>query len=1203
MTLSHPKLNSVLASGVFNAVNNFSELEEKIKYLSIGEDISNSSLWKGDVFEVFCEALILTSPILQAKKVWPKSSLIPPKIAEKLRLRSKDKGVDGLYERFDGKFISYQAKYYPSRSKLNYGDLGNFFGLSDRVDGKLIISNCIEIDKETKDREPQFFNKNNLDNLPDKCWLNLMSLFKKASQPNSDPIKPDPHQVNAIDDCLLALKKHNRFQFISACGTGKTLSSLWIAEKYKPKTVLYLVPSLALLEQTLSEWVNHAESHFPFLSVCSDRKTISYAKDEIIIEKSDLPFEVTTDTNRIGDWFNATKNYNFRVVFATYDSAKKVAEGLPNNFVIDLAFFDEAHKTAGAAEKMFTYALWDENLACAKRIFMTATPKIRKLQKNSDGDLNVLSMDNINIYGPVKHRFNFSTAAKNGVIVPFKILISQVNRVEIEAEKRRGSITEVDDRLLYTDHVAHQIALQQAQLKSKAQKILTFHVTNKDAKLFVDPGPIGIRQHMKNFDSYSVDGEMNTQIRKKILKEFSESNFGIVSNARCLTEGIDVPEIDLVYFDHPKKSTIDITQAVGRAIRKPRGETLKRFGYVVVPLFLERHQDEKLGDAVARTDFTSIAEVINSLRDQDDELNEFLRIARVQKGSGKGTKRNPLDDHIEVIGPEINLDILQDFVLAKIVDKLTPTWDEWFGQLITYLEDNGYAPEIKNNRKQKGITLADWCGQQRTNFNHGILSKKRIQLLDSLISIGWSWDPVNDRMIEMSRFIKDYCIENRVWHLDRTFIHNGIKLGSGLQSLRNSYQNGSLHLEAIKNLEYIPGWTWNNMDETIWHIKFENYKKWTVDNNKIMPDEDLLICNTYGIEDYNLRNWIGQQTSRYKLKHGRKVLTEKQISRFETEIPFWAWNSVDRAFKAYTKSIELLGLENVKVNTVCNNFPIDVKYVGRWLSKQRTHCKTNNFVKSSKLELKDLLTLEKIGFTCDPIGEDWQIGYINLLSYVDENKTSKVPQEFITKSGYPLGSWVSTARNKKVFPDFDSILKRLVLEKLPGWFENWSDKRTVDYRPASDQNIKSFKKAFVDHQELNNFLMIAIFSGIRITEIHRIKLKKFKSIDVIEVPSTPGVSGLRRIPLHKNLKDTSFKFFKTKAALKKAFSDKKPTDMTKEISDTSLMLRFIEEFNLQKPSYKLQYLVIFGGKVEEWTEEIMEEFILLIEEINYPTIC
>ena len=176
-TLQHPRLHSTVASGVFENVSNFSQLEENIKNLSSTGEVINSSLWKGDVFEVFCEALILSVPNFQAKRVWSKSNLIPPKIANRLRLRPKDKGVDGLIETLDGSFITYQAKYYTTRNKLLYGDLGQFFGLSDHADGTLIISNCTELDEETKDRDPQFCSYSDLHEISERQWFSITSLL------------------------------------------------------------------------------------------------------------------------------------------------------------------------------------------------------------------------------------------------------------------------------------------------------------------------------------------------------------------------------------------------------------------------------------------------------------------------------------------------------------------------------------------------------------------------------------------------------------------------------------------------------------------------------------------------------------------------------------------------------------------------------------------------------------------------------------------------------------------------------------------------------------------------------------------------------------------------------------------------------------------------------------------------------------------
>ena len=1191
-----------MASGVFDEVSSFSELEHKIELLSRDASITNPSLWKGDVFEVFCEALLLSNPIFQAKRVWAKSNLIPSQLAEKLRLRPKDKGVDGLFETIDGRYISYQSKFYPARSMLYFGDLGNFFGLSDRVDEKLVISNCTEIDQETQDREPQFFGKTDLESLSIEDWLRLNAVLTDKAEPKGNTVTPDPHQKNAIQDCLLALKDTDRFQFISACGTGKTLTSLWIAEEYRPKTVLYLLPSLALVEQTLTEWIKHAKSHFPFMSVCSDVKTTSYAEDELAIKRSDLPFAATTEPKKINIWLNATEMSDFRVVFGTYESAKKIALGSPDDFIFDLAFFDEAHKTAGKVGKKFTYALSDENISIAKRIFMTATPKIISIRKNSDGEMSSISMDDIDIYGPVKHRLNFSMAAKAGVVVPFKIIISEVDKAEIDAQRRKVSVTEVEDELVFSEHVAHQIALKQAQKKSGAKKILTFHRKVKDAEMFVDQGPIGVRQHINNFNCFSVKGEMNTKVRKRLLMDFAASHQGIISNARCLTEGVDVPEIDLVYFSHAKRSSIDVAQAVGRAIRKPRGNSSKQFGYIVIPLFLERHQNESLSEAVARSDFTTIAEVINRLRDQDDNLDELLQNIRVQKGRGRGINYTSLKEHISFAGNEIELDLLQNSILAEIVDRLTPTWDEWFGQLITFLEEYGHPPEIqdKKHRAVLGWTLADWCGHQRTNFNSGRLSEKRVKRLEGLSNIGWSWDPVRDRMISMSELIKDYCKQRKIWHVSENIVHNGVKLGEGAKSLKQSYHSGNLPEPAQKNLELISGWAWEDVDQIIWQLKFERYKKWMQRNKKIMPDRNIVISDIYGIEPYKLGAWINQQVSKYRGKKGTQSLTDDQVNRFETEIPFWAWDSWERSFKAYKKAIELLGLDNVKVNTRCEEFPKDVQNVGRWMSKQRDHCKVDNFRKSTNLEFKNLLRLEKAGFVYDPFMEAWHRGYQNLKLYVQKNKTSKVPQEFIADDGSELGSWVGTEKNKKEPSDFDGRLRRLSLERLPNWFENWADKRTVNYQPATDAHIKNFLQAFEGHQELNTFLFSAIFAGLRIHEIHQIELKKIYSVNAIEVPSSRGVSGFRLIPIHRQLEKFSLKFLKTKAAIKKAFADKKPSGMSKEIADTSLVLRFLEEFKKQKPSYKLETLVVYGGEPDAWTEEIMTEFKEKINRISYP---
>lgn len=193
--------------------------------------------------------------------------------------------------------------------------------------------------------------------------------------------------------------------------------------------MLYLVPSLALVKQTIGEWLKLSEAPFPFLSVCSDIKTARKGDtDELVITQSDLPFAVTTQPDQINDWVKATENFDFRVVFATYDSAKAVAAGVGDEFCFDLGFFDEAHKTAGRAGTKYNFALFEPNIGIAKRLFMTATPRfVNARTKRQDGGLTTaLSMDNAEIYGERYH--NFSPSANHCLDCPWFMSSPDDNR-------------------------------------------------------------------------------------------------------------------------------------------------------------------------------------------------------------------------------------------------------------------------------------------------------------------------------------------------------------------------------------------------------------------------------------------------------------------------------------------------------------------------------------------------------------------------------------------------------------------------------------------------------------------------------------------------------------------------------------------------------------------------------------------------------
>ena len=437
--IRHPAANEVIASGIFVDAADFRDIEERIARI----ETDAASHEKGKVFEVFAEALLANLEVVQAKNVWAPVANAPREICERLNLRPRDKGVDGVIETLDGRLITYQVKFRTGRPTLNWDDLGNFYGLSRQADDTLLFTNCDDFIEEVKDQgsitiSGSYLDQITLENLQRAIIPSVVEESPKAV------ITPDPHQERAIADSVQHFELNDRGQYISACGTGKTFTSFWIGKALRANTILYLVPSLALVKQTIGEWLKLSETPFPFISVCSDIKTARKGDtDELVITQSDLPFAVTTQPEEINDWVKATENFDFRVVFATYDSARAVAAGVGDGFGFDLGFFDEAHKTAGTAGTKYNFALFESNIRIAKRLFMTATPRfVQARKKTKDGEVGTtLSMDDAELYGEKYHNFSFYEARQAGVIVPFKVHVSTITSDEVNEYARKRSST------------------------------------------------------------------------------------------------------------------------------------------------------------------------------------------------------------------------------------------------------------------------------------------------------------------------------------------------------------------------------------------------------------------------------------------------------------------------------------------------------------------------------------------------------------------------------------------------------------------------------------------------------------------------------------------------------------------------------------------------------------------------------------------
>lgn len=615
---------------------------------------------KGDFFEKFSEFYFRYRTIFfQAREVYPQRS-IPKAIRDMLKLESSDYGVDGVIVRFDGTLVAYQAKFRSNRVSPSVRELATFWSEAQHADEKLIISNCTHLPTQNSKYGISVLGEE-LDTL-DSDFFIAFEEFLNANKLRYPPRKkPYRYQTEMIANVKRKFMDVDKGKLIAACGTGKTLVSLWIAESLQAQTVLFLAPSLALIKQTLDSWSVNSATPFSFLAVCSDETVVSGEYDFADYSPADVGFSVTTDPVKIARFIDAPQEGNRpKYIFSTYQSANAVIQGFSVSSLekFDLTLFDEAHKTAGASNTQSNRAILDDSvLISKKKLFMTATERLIApwlIKKAAEAQRVVFSMDDEAVYGPNLFIYNFGTAINDKVIADYKILVSAVTSEEVARQVQERQLLspagDPSNKILQADLLFRQLMLRKAFRTKSIFKALTFHSTVARAKSF-SLGSIGqceslisvLQEDSSVLYIDYVDGSMTANERKKRLGDFANSKKGVVSNAKCLTEGVDVPLIDAIYFADPKTSLVDIVQACGRALRKPAGVSDKT-AYIIVPVLLD-----KFGD-LDESDFKTVLKVVQALISQDERLAQY--IDKLNLEHVRGAKSGPIGGVIEFDWPE-----------------------------------------------------------------------------------------------------------------------------------------------------------------------------------------------------------------------------------------------------------------------------------------------------------------------------------------------------------------------------------------------------------------------------------------------------------------------------------------------------------------------------------------------------------------------
>ena len=477
---------------------------------------------------------------------------------------------------------------------------------------------------------------------------------------------PRKHQITALEKVSRYFNENgsDRGKIIHPCGSGKSLTAFWTARNLGAKKVLLAVPSLALIRQTLNVWAKESLANnlpISFMAVCSDEEIND--SDDQALRTQDIGVSVTTDPVKVSEFLESDQD-GIKLLLTTYQSGEVVISASRKlGYVFDLGLFDEAHKTVGQKDRKFSLLIDDDRIAIRKKVFMTAT------ERQFRGDSTELySMDDKRIYGDIIDELSFRSALEQNppILCDYRLITVIVSKREIESLINENSMTKTNG-LAYSffedgTTVAALIALRKLVLERNIKHAISFHKSIVRAKDFSRLNDLinNNTNKLGHVHPYHVSGKMGTSDRQAAIKRFTTHSPSVISNARCLTEGVDIPAVDAVVFADPKQSVVDIVQAAGRAMRLSKD---KDFGYIVIPVIIDEEKNDVYNDA-----FKQLITVIAALGMSDERIiDEVKQYAARKERSAKAI--------IEFVpstnGINVNFSDLVDHLEIKIWDRLS----------------------------------------------------------------------------------------------------------------------------------------------------------------------------------------------------------------------------------------------------------------------------------------------------------------------------------------------------------------------------------------------------------------------------------------------------------------------------------------------------------------------------------------------------
>lgn len=999
-------------------ISSWAELEFRIANLP-------TEIERGEAFEQFCKAYFCLDPVFQAEKVYRQNE-ITHSLREKLGYPGiQDIGIDGLFVTNDGKLFAYQAKFRSDRNNTpTLRELSTFFTMSDKADWRITITNAnrlpTSIDERTRHSRVLSDRLYSLDS----DFFNRLRVYLEDQSINPPKRKiPNKTQQEVIDNALSYFKENTRGQLILPCGTGKTLASMWIAEKLNAQRILILVPSLALLSQTLREWAfNTSIAPFRYLCLCSDT-TVDLGNDSPIEHLYEMNIPVTTNAETVSEFLKKNPSSPL-ILCTTYQSSKVLSTAaIKTGTTFDLAIFDEAHRTTGAKAGVWNIAIDDKKVPVKHRVFMTATPRIYAphiTKKAKENDVLLCSMDDYAIYGKPFFEMTFGEAIARGHITDYKVVVICVTDAEVREIIRRGGRVITDDEHEWDAKTfAKRVALIKGINKYSLKRVFTFHSRVNGAKAFTDTKtPYGIEKvfsmilpdNAKQVKAFHVNGTMSSGIRSSLLKEFEQAEIGIMSNARCLTEGVDIPDVDTVAFIDPKKSLIDIVQATGRAMRTAEW---KERGYIFIPVIVDENADPE--QFIESSDFDAVWQVLQAMVDQDQRLADVVSDLRIMQGKGEEDTQAWIDamsEYSEKIDfYNLPIKVHQERFIktlhTKTLELIGKTWDFWYGLTLRYKEQFGDANTPQKYKTPEGYNLGSWQATQRRTYRINKLSPDKVKRLEGIgFNWGWSYDESFEEGFQETLRYKEQTGNPNTTKNYKTAA--GYNLGGWQREQRKNKRKGKLESNRVERLKEI-GFRWSSSivkAKEAFEIGFKetlSYKKQFGDPNTPQKYKTP--------EGYRLGRW--QNTKRVYYKKGK--LDSDMVKRLK-DIGFkWGssmgrggggrWNqkeAFEKGFKETLRYKEQTGSPNA-----LQQYKTPEGYnLGRWQNTKREH------YKKGKLDSDMVRMLKDIGFKWVlKKRQGFEKGFQETLRYKEQTGNPNALLQYKTPEGYNLGAWQGNQRH------------------------------------------------------------------------------------------------------------------------------------------------------------------------------------------------